>query len=1126
MSSHDSILSFLHEMAGKAIRFRVEAGRLHCAAPPGVITPEVSALIASRKAAIVAALSSAAPGGELLPCRVPLSLGAASHWLMQQLHPERSYTVVMCTRIGRALEAGWLDLAWRGAQVRHGLLLARVVASGEGFDYLLDREASPLHHVSLPDADEGRLHAELRRLADAPFELDGGNLARATCLNLVDGTQVLLIAVHHVIFDGFSASVLLKTLFGEYARLAGADATVPPPQAPTFGTFVASERAMLASAEGARHKRFWDDRLEGIPATIQLTPGEVAREGVAVSGALLTRRLSGALQSSVDAFCQERGVQPSGLFLGVYQWLLHRHARQDEIAVQMPVSVRTATTDFDEIGFYFNVVPLVSRIDRDATVAGWVTRTQACLTDALFHAAYPFPLIQGALRTGYNVLYGFHDFANLHDATFTRLTDMYRLSPVEGFHQKPAGDYDLALEIFRDAEGFDLHVQGVPGHIAPLTLDDFLERYLFLLEQVVRQPDAVLSGIPWASASDRHRLATFNDTARSFPLDRCVHDFFVERAQIDPDAAAIRFRGKVLSYADYALHSERMAHVVRARGLGRDDIVALCMERSTELTVALMAVLRAGAAYMPIDPDYPDERIRYMLADSGARLLLTQPSMANRLAELAGSGCEILTIDEEMSCSGNGDSLHAFAPLPAVDPRALAYVMYTSGSTGRPKGVLIEHRALVNRLCWMQRLYPLGRADVVLQKTPYCFDVSVWEFLWTPMTGASLLMAEPGGHLDAHYLERTMKEEGVTVAHFVPSMFNVYLENARGPVENVTTLFCSGEALDRATVNRYRERFPLAHLHNLYGPTEAAIDVTAYDCDDAGAWPFVPIGKPIDNTAIHILDDSGQVVPPGVPGELHIAGTNVARGYLNRPELTTERFVPGGDLSDSPMYRTGDLARWLDDGNIQYVGRIDALVKIGGVRIEPGEIEARLNAHPGVAEAVVVPTSADGRIRLVAFYRAVRADEDDLGALPIEDLRRHMLDDLPDYMVPSAFVAVARIPVTANGKADRALLAGTVVEVKATSRAFRAPSTPTEDSLAIVWGDVFRERGFVIETSRIGTDDSFFDLGGNSVMATQVLYRIRETFDIDLPVQAILRDVTIAQLAMRIDGVRSAVGAA
>ncbi len=627
--------------------------------------------------------------------------------------------------------------------------------------------------------------------------------------------------------------------------------------------------------------------------------------------------------------------------------------------------------------------------------------------------------------------------------------------------------------------------------------------------QAPQRAEVSHSQIILLSEQERQKLRVFNATAADYPRDKCIHELFADQVAIDPGKTAAVFDGKSLSYLELYEASHDLALYLQSQGVGPDRIVGLCLERSLEMMVAVIATQLAGGAYLPLDPSYPDERLKYMLQDSEPRVILTQERFRERIGSLAPRDASVLALDSQQSELAGYVSVLTDAGVTlrnGVRSHNLSYVIYTSGSTGKPKGVLVEHRALVNRIVWMQEQYRLTPSDVVLQKTPYSFDVSVWEFFWPMIAGASVVLAAPEGHKDVDYLENLIDGAQVTTLHYVPSMLHAFLDHAKGECRRVRQIFCSGEALDRRAVDGYPSRFPNAVLHNLYGPTEAAIDVTFYDCSKL-TLPFVPIGKPISNIQIHILDPLGNPRPLGTPGELHIAGDGLARGYLNRPELTLEKFVANPFTPGARMYKTGDLARWLDDGNIQYLGRIDNQVKIRGYRIELGEIEARLNQDPRIQDSVVIARGEDANKHLVAFYRAKGTTADHVVKLPIDEIRAHLLITLPDYMVPAAFVGLAVIPLSSSGKVDRRALAELEVTMSS-GQDYLAPRNDTEKQLVDLWAEVLN-----VAPEKTGINDSFFELGGNSLLATRLVSKLRSQLDIEVPVSAVFERTSIAQLA-------------
>ncbi|WP_038885290.1 non-ribosomal peptide synthetase, partial [Serratia marcescens] len=538
-------------------------------------------------------------------------------------------------------------------------------------------------------------------------------------------------------------------------------------------------------------------------------------------------------------------------------------------------------------------------------------------------------------------------------------------------------------------------------------------------------------------------LHGWNRTERDYPLDQTLAALFEQQVRRTPDATALVSGAESLSYAQLNARANRLAHALIARGVGPDSRVAVCAERGLHMVTALFGILKAGGAYVPLDPAYPGERLQYILQDADPVLLLADAAGRAALGEPATPQ---LALEAALP-----DTLSAENPERRAQASHLAYVIYTSGSTGKPKGAMNEHRGVVNRLVWMQEAYGLTAADTVLQKTPFGFDVSVWEFFWPLMVGARLVMAKPEGHKDPDYLSRAIEQYGVTTLHFVPSMLQSFLADGQAATRcgQVVRVMCSGEALPAALVAEFYRRLPQAELHNLYGPTEAAVDVTAWHCSREADRVSVPIGRPIANTRIYLLDDHGQPVPLGAVGELYIGGVQVARGYLNRPELTAERFLSDPFAPGGRMYRTGDVARYLANGDIEYLGRNDQQVKIRGFRIECGEIEAVLATHPAVREAVVDARAVGDDKRLVAWVvpAADVAEETLAGAL-----RQHVSAALPDYMVPSAWVVVAALPLSPNGKLDRRALPEP--QGAQSQAAYEAPQGEHETLLAGIWREL------------------------------------------------------------------------
>jgi amino acid adenylation domain-containing protein len=660
--------------------------------------------------------------------------------------------------------------------------------------------------------------------------------------------------------------------------------------------------------------------------------------------------------------------------------------------------------------------------------------------------------------------------------------------------------FALVARCFRRGAGMQFQVEWDPSLWESELVENLKSAFVTLISNVrtATATEQAVATLPLLDGSERRRiLEDFNCTTVDFPSDNLLHHLFSKQAARTPDAIAVESDNEIVTYRQLEMRSNRLARYLRKQGVRPDTLVGICMERSGAMVEALLAVLKAGGAYVPLDPDYPRERLAYMIEDSRAVVLLTQSHLAN--LEPATPQIFVDEIRNEIEKEEDTD------PSVQLWPENPAYVIYTSGSTGKPKGAMITHRAICNHMLWMQQAFPLSEADSVLQKTPFSFDASVWEFYAPLFVGARLVMARPGGHQDPDYLAAALGRHGITTLQLVPSVLKALLEVLEPEkCSSLRRLFCGGEALATELVNRVRSKFPRVELCNLYGPTETTIDATFWTCPPEGAAGNIPIGRPVANTETYVLDSELQPVPCGVAGELYIGGFGLGRGYYRRPDLTAERFIPHPFRIGARLYRTGDLARFRQDGTIDFLGRADHQVKIRGLRIEPGEIQARLAEHPDVSDAAVLALQdGSAEMRLVAYVIA------DASVVSIDQLRRHLAVHLPEYMIPSAFVFLDAFPLTPNGKLDRNALPAPEGNRQRQGAAFRAPRSAAEELLAGLFTDL-------LGLDAAGIDDNFFDLGGHSLLATQLVSRIRSAFHIDLPLRAVFESPTIAALAQRV----------
>ncbi len=1058
--------------------------------------------------------------------QLPLSYAQERLWFIAQLDPDSAgYNIPGAVTIRGALDVDLLERSLRRIVSRHeNLRTVFPTVDGRAQQVVLAESGFAVERVDLSGlksrkAREAKARALCQQDATTPFDLTRGPLMRVKAIRLSPEEHVLLLNMHHIISDGWSEGVLLRELSALMTAAAeGRDADLPalPIQ---YADYAVWQRERLEGTdELSRQLGYWREKLSGLPESLDLATDYPRPAVQSFAGSSHGFALDATLTSGLRGLAEREGGTLYMVLLAAFKALLYRYTGQEDICVGSPIANRQYAETEGLIGMFVNTLALRDEVRGEEGFTGLLGRVKTTCLEAYAHQDTPFEKVVEAVQPQRNMaITPLFQVMLMLQNTGDDLRSQFAPYPLEMGVSK----FDLSAEFTERDGGLSCYFEYSTSLFRAETIARMAGHFEALCRAIVATPEAAVRDLGYLGAEERQRLlVAFNDTAAEYPKDVCIHTFFERQATEHPERVAVVCGESRLSYGEVLSRSRALALWLQSQGVGPDVIVGLCMERSNDLMVAILGTVMAGGAYLPLDPSYPDDRLTYMLEDSAATVVLTQARFASRIAALAERPLRTVALDTAWETVANGASTLAAAGVSLrreVGPRHLAYVIYTSGSTGRPKGVLVEHQALVNRLVWMQRWYPIDARDVVLQKTPYSFDVSVWEFFWPMMMGASVVFAAPEGHKDVGYLERLIAEAGVTTLHFVPSMLYAYLEGARGPCAGVRQIFCSGEALDKKGVDAYPARFPEAVLHNLYGPTEAAIDVTYYDCSKL-SHPFVPIGMPISNISILVLDAQNRLQPIGVPGELHIAGDGLARGYLNRPELTAEKFVENPFVPGTRMYRTGDLARWLDDGNVQYLGRIDNQVKIRGFRIETGEIEASLNQHPAIQDCAVIPYGPDAAKQLVAFYRARATEGETLAQVPIEELREFLSRTLPDYMVPAMFVSIAAIPLSSNGKVDRRALSRMDVTI-ASGRAYVAPRTATERSVVSIWSQVLG-----VPEDGIGAEDNFFELGGHSLLATQVISKIRGQLEVELPLKTLFESPGVAQLSRAIDEARAGGG--
>jgi amino acid adenylation domain-containing protein len=1044
----------------------------------------------------------------------PISVMQQGIWFLEQLRPGNpGYAIPAAARLRGPLDTAALRRAVAEIVRRHEILRTTFHLRDGRPVQVVHRDA----RVDVEPVDLGDLAGSGREVPDAalrtivadslrePFDITTGPLLRVRLLRAGPHDHVLAFAMHHLISDGWSVGVLLAELSALYAAFAAGQPSPLPELRIQYGDFAAWQQRWLSGSDLGASLGYWRDHLAGAPAALNL-PTDRPRPAVqGFHGASVPFELPAAVMDRLTALGRERGATPYMVLLAVFHILLHRYSGQDDIVVGVPMANRGRAEVEPLIGFFVNTLPVRARLAGHPAFPEMLDRVRDACLGAYTHQAVPFEKVVEDLKTARDL-----SRPPVYQVSFSYQSDPLTTLSMAGLrlHRLPlsaeGARFDLELQSFAHPDGVTGWFEYDRDLFDESTMRRMAGHFRRLADLVVDQPTTPVGRLPLLDPPERNGIvATGTGPRRQWPGHGWIHQCIEEQARLRPDAEAVRFEGYSVSYAGLNRRANRVAHRLRRLGVAPGVRVGVAMHRGVELVVALLAVVKAGGAYVPLDPGYPPARLAAMLDDAAPRVLLTQGDLLDTLPPVPA---RTLTLDDpdEFVAEPDGD------PGVELDGEDLAYVIYTSGSTGTPKGVMNVHAAIRNRLLWMQDQYRLDSSDRVLQKTPFSFDVSVWELFWPLMVGAALVVARPGGHRDSQYLVDTIRVESITTVHFVPSMLQIFLtEPELAGCTSLRRVICSGEALPRQAQAAFFAAHPTAQLHNLYGPTEAAVDVTFWACRRGGDDPRpVPIGYPIANTEMYIFDPYGEPVPAGVAGELHIGGRNLARGYLNQPDLTASRFVPD-PFSARPgarLYATGDLARWRDDGAIEYLGRLDHQVKLRGFRIELGEIETVLAGHDRVREAIVTARGLSagdvsaGDVRLVAY---VVADGDPPATA---ELITHVRARLPEYMIPSAFVVLPALPLTPHGKVDLSALPAPRLERAGGARPFAAPRTELEKTIAGAWQQV-------LGIAQVGVDDNFFDLGGHSLLMAQLKVIIGTRLGREVSMVELFQHPTIGALA-------------
>ena len=1001
----------------------------------------------------------------------PLSFAQQRLWILDQMNPgDPSYNIAAAVKIEGPLQVALLQRALAEIVRRHEVLRTTFRTNGDEPIQVISEDNSV--SLSIVDADRSQAWRLANESAQRPFELAHGPVMRVTLLKLSEDVHWLVLVVHHIAFDGVSREILIRELTSLYEAFA-AGAPSPLPELPIqYADYAVWQRELLQGQAFEKEIAHWRESLGERPPSLRLlTDHPRQTSSRTLRGAKVTRPLSHALIDSLGQLALTENASLFMIMVAAFKVLLWRYTRQRELIVGAPVANREMVDIENSIGFFINALAMRSHVDPNLTFREFLKQVRATALDAFNHQHVPFEKLVEELRLDRQSTH-----APLFQVAFSIKQPVMRAMRCAGVTISPleleAGPVklDLALSLTENVLAIDYNTD----LFEPATCQAMLERFQTLLEGIVADP--------------LRKIAALRLEANPLPVDvttgsvdHLCHEQFEGHAARQPNAIAVVYESELLTYDELNRKANRIAHLLRARGVTAEDTVAVCLKRSLNVAVALLGVMKAGGVYLPLDPAYLGERGSFILQDSRARIVLTDQPSAESVPE---SNAEVIRIDEEFD---QPDTI----PQPLATPAHAAYIIYTSGTTGRPKGVVVEHRGLYNVVAQTIATFEITPDKRVLQFASIAFDASIWQTFMALQAGAQLFLASDEDRRSGASLIRLLQRSKVEIADLPPSLLSVLPPDE---IPDLRTISTGGERVAAQVSDAWS---PGRRFFNVYGPTETSVAVSMMRCERA--FPQgPPIGRAIPNVQLYIVDESGELSPSGCPGELYIGGAGVARGYLGQPELTAEYFVPDpfSRVPGGRLYRSGDLVRHLADGNIDFIGRADQQVKIRGFRIELNEIEAALQRHPDVEEAAVVCDNDQ-----LAAYVVLHSNDD-------PNIRSFLRTQLPEYMVPHAIVPIDRLPRNISGKLDRAALPPITIAAEETTD---APQTPMAIELTSLWARLLK-----LDSAQIGAHQSFFRLGGHSLLAIQLLFQIKRTFGVEIPFVDFFQDPTVAGLEVAI----------
>jgi len=1027
----------------------------------------------------------------------PLSFGQEQVWFLAQLAPDSPiYNECVTIHLPGPLDVAAFEQSFNEMIRRHEAWRTSFpLVDGQPMQMIHPPSGLTLSVVDLRYLPEAEREAEALRLAteDARilFDLARGPLLRAIMMRLSDAEHRLFLTLHQSIFDGVTLyQVFLPELRALYEAFSSGKPSPLPNLPIQYADFAVWQRQWLQGSTLADQLTYWKQQLADAPATLEWPTGHLRPPVQSYRGSMRPFALSKRLTDAIKELSRQEEVTLFVTLLAVFSTLLYRYTSQDDLLIGTSTAGRKRLEIQGLMGYFLNTLVLRVSLSGNPTFRELLMRAREMINSALTHEDMPFEYLVKELHPerdlGRNPLF---QVMLILEPSLPVLPSGWTLTQMD--IETGTTELDLTLELDDRPEGLIGRFEYSTELFDAAAIERMVGHWQTLLEGIVADPEQRLSELPLLTETERHQLLVeWNTSQTEYPVDRCIHQLFEAQVEQTPDAVAVIFEDMQLTYRELNQRANQLAHHLRQLGVGPEVLVGLCMERSLEMVVGMLGILKAGGVYVPLDPAYPEDRLAFMLQDANVSVLLTQERLAERLPR--HTAC-ILYLDTGWKGIAREPDQN---PVSRATPQNLAYVIYTSGSTGRPKGLAIEHRSTVALIDWAISIFTPEELAGVLASTSICFDLSVFEIFVPLSSGGTAILVE-----DVLHLANLSSNRPVTLINTVPSAMTELLYSGRLPA-SVRTVNLAGEPLPNVLAQQIYRQDTIERVFNLYGTSEATAYST-YTLVERGG-PELSIGRPIANTQVYILDSHLHPVPIGIVGELYIAGYGLARGYLNHPELTTERFIPNpfSQKSDACLYKTGDLARYRPDGNIEFLGRIDHQVKIRGFRIELGEIEEVLRHHPEVREAVVVAQEdIPGNKRLVAYIVATRRQP-----LVINNLWKYLKEKLPEYMLPSAFILLDMLPLMPNGKIDRCALPAPESVKHFEEGTFVAPTSMVHYQLLQIWEEL-------LDAQPIEIRDNFFHIGGHSLLAVRLVNRIEQVFGKKIPLAALFAGPTIEQLA-------------